>query len=188
MVSQSGPGYGRQERPDVAAGGDPRDPLATAQYRTVGSYDNYADAERAVDHLSDQRFPVERVAIVGRGLATVEQVTGRLTYWVAAGRYAVSGAIIGALLGWIFGLFDLVDPLVASLWLALWGAVFGAVVGAILGLVTHAMTGGRRDFSSIDSVRADRYDVQVDAAFADEAARVLGGTGGAGTPPAPGRI
>ena len=33
----------------------------------VGSYETYAEAERAVDHLSDNRFPVERAAIVGRG-------------------------------------------------------------------------------------------------------------------------
>ena len=42
--------------------------------RTVASYDDYAEAERAVDYLSDHGFPVERVAIVGHGLRYVEQV------------------------------------------------------------------------------------------------------------------
>ncbi|WP_306748104.1 general stress protein [Saccharothrix yanglingensis] len=80
----------------------------------VGSYETYAEAERAVDHLSDNRFPVERAAIVGRGLNSVEQVAGRLTTWGAAARSAVSGAVPGALFGWLFGLFDWVDPLIAG--------------------------------------------------------------------------
>lgn len=33
--------------------------------RTIASYTTYQEAERAVDHLSDQGFPVERVAIIG---------------------------------------------------------------------------------------------------------------------------
>ena len=46
----------------------------------IATFDNYADAERAVDYLSDQRFEVNRVAIVGRDLEYVEQVLGRLNY------------------------------------------------------------------------------------------------------------
>ncbi len=42
------------------------------------------EAERAVDRLSDQGFPVERSAIVGLGLRSVEQVTGRMTAGSAA--------------------------------------------------------------------------------------------------------
>jgi uncharacterized protein YjiS (DUF1127 family) len=36
--------------------------------RVVASYERYAQTQRAVDHLSDEHFPVERVAIVGEGL------------------------------------------------------------------------------------------------------------------------
>lgn len=144
----------------------------------VSSYASYAEAERAVDLLSDRGFPVERVAIVGRGLSTVEQVTGRLTMWRAAGRSAVSGAILGALLGWIFGLFDWVNPLIIGLLLALYGALFGAVLGAALGFVGHLLSGGRRDFSSVSAVRADSYDVLVAAEVADDASRLLGALDG----------
>ena len=42
---------------------------------TVATYGSYGEAERAVDFLSDKGFPVERVAIVGAGLKTVERVT-----------------------------------------------------------------------------------------------------------------
>ncbi|GAA1680880.1 hypothetical protein GCM10009830_29950 [Glycomyces endophyticus] len=146
----------------------------------VGTYARYQEAERAVDHLSDNGFPVERTAIVGRGLTTVERVTGRLTMWRAAGQGAVSGAVLGALFGWLFGLFGWVDPLIAGLLLALYGAFLGAIAGAIAGLVGHALTGGRRDFSSVGELRADSYDLLVDAAYATEAGRHLDAEGGPG--------
>ena len=38
----------------------------TNQRELVASYRTYAEAQRAVDFLSDQRFPVERLSIVGR--------------------------------------------------------------------------------------------------------------------------
>ena len=152
----------------------PGDGSATAR-RVVASYDSYAEAERAVDFLADQEFQVERAAIVAQGLRFVEQVTGRMTYWQAAVRNALSGAVIGVLFGWIFGLFNLIDPLAASVTLALYGLIFGAVVGALIGLVVHAMSGGRRDFASIGQIQAERYEVLVDGELADDAARLLEG-------------
>ncbi len=64
---------------------------------TVGSYNSYLDAQKAVDYLADQQFPVQMVSIVGNDLKMVERVTGRLTY----PRVALSGALSGM---W-FGLF-----------------------------------------------------------------------------------
>ncbi|HEV7450522.1 MAG TPA: general stress protein [Pseudonocardiaceae bacterium] len=141
--------------------------------RTVAVFDNYADAERAVDRLSDLRFPVERVAIIGHDLRMVEQVTGRLNYGGAALKGAVSGALPGVLIGWFFGLFDLINPLVASAVLALYGLVFGAVIGAVLGLVIHALQRGRRDFDAVTMMVPSRFEVVVDEEVADEAARLL---------------
>ncbi|MQM26737.1 glycine zipper family protein [Glycomyces sp. NEAU-7082] len=146
----------------------------------VGSYASYADAERVVDYLSDQGFPVEHTVIVGRGLRSVERVTGRLTMWRAAGSSAISGAVLGALFGWIFGLLDWVNPLIAGLLLMLYGAVFGAVVGGLLGLISHALTGGRRDFSSVSGIEADRYDLFVDAEYAAQAGDLLDTEGAPG--------
>ena len=48
--------------------------------RVVASYESYAEAQAAVDALSDQRFPVERLSIVGSDLRIVEQITGRLNW------------------------------------------------------------------------------------------------------------
>jgi hypothetical protein len=70
-------------------------PVEAQRRRVVASFSSYRDAERAVDFLSDQRFPVQRLAIVGRDLQTVEQVTGRM----GDGKAALAGAAQGAPLG-----------------------------------------------------------------------------------------
>lgn len=142
--------------------------------RTIATFDNYEQAQMAVDRLSDAKFPVERVEIVGTGLRYVEKVTGRYDYGKAALTGAINGAILGALIGWIFGLFNWARPVVTGLVLAGWGALVGAVIGGILGLIAHAMTRGRRDFASVAGTVADRYELRVDADLADEAARILG--------------
>jgi uncharacterized membrane protein len=154
-----------------------RNGVAGESRRAVASYPNYSEAERAVDHLSDQKFPVERVAIVARDLKLVEQVTGRMGYGGAALRGALSGALVGALVGWLFGIFDWFNPIVAAAWLAFDGLWFGAVVGALMGLLLHALTRGRRDFASVAGITADHYDVLVDDEVAAEAARLLAGLG-----------
>src|SRR4051794_29119206 len=156
----------------------PGSPDATARSarsarRTVASYTSYAEAERAVDRLADHDFPVERVAIIGQDLETVEQVTGKLDYPTAAWRGAVSGAVPGALLGWIFGLFDWADPLVSALLLALYGLLIGALIGAIIGLIVYALQGGRRDFVSVTAMRPRRYELVVDDEVAAQAARLI---------------
>ncbi len=154
--------------------------------RVIVSFDDYADAEFAVDYLSDRGFPVERTAIIGRDLKLVEQVTGRLDNGRAALRGAAGGAVTGALVGWIFGLFNWIAPLTTGLLLALYGVVFGAIVGALIGLLVHVLQGGRRDFASVAAMRPERFELLVDDEVADEAARLLeqAQTGGKRTPPA----
>ncbi len=141
--------------------------------RVVATYDTYEEAERAVDFLADNDFPVDRVTIVGRGVHMVERVTGRMTYGEAALRGALTGAVTGALIGWLFWLFDWFSPIVAGGWLILDGLWFGAVVGAIWGLLAHAATAGRRDFASTRTMQADRYELLVDESVADEASTLV---------------
>ncbi len=131
---------------------------AAAQKTTVATYGNYAEAERAVDFLSDQGFPVEHVAIVGTGLRTVEQVAGRLT----TGRAALAGASQGAMLGLIFGLlFGIFFEGPEFFGVVLYGLLLGAVFGAVLAATGHALQGGRRDFASIQGMQAASYELQV---------------------------
>ena len=54
----------------------------------MASYDDYRQAQRAVDFLSDEKFPVEDVTIIGSDLRMVEKVLGRLTW----GRALAAGA------------------------------------------------------------------------------------------------
>src|ERR671920_2118231 len=89
-----------------------------APRRVVASYGTYAEAQRAVDHLSDERFPVERVSIVAEDLRFVEQVTGRRGYGQAALGGAASGAVVGAFFGFFLGLLNIFDPVASALILA----------------------------------------------------------------------
>jgi hypothetical protein len=146
-------------------------PPGAGSRRTIATFASYGEAERAVDYLSDQRFPVERVAIVGSGLRWVEQVTGRLDFVRAALDGALSGGFAGVLFGFVLGIFVVDDTdAIALLFL---GLVFGVVFGAIWGLLAHWASGGRRDFTSVPGIVADRYDVIVDTEVADEAERLL---------------
>jgi hypothetical protein len=138
---------------------------------TLREFGTYREAQALVDRLSDADFPVERVRIVGTGLRTVEQVTGRL----AKGRAAMGGAFIGAWFGLLIGLLFAV--FVSGLFgfgVVLSSTLFGALWGAVLGFAAHWATRGRRDFSSIRGLQAERYAVQVDVGFEAEAARLAG--------------
>ncbi len=149
--------------------------VANRPRRAVASYDDYVEAKRAVDYLSDHGFPVERVAIVGHGLRYVEQVQERVT----AGRAALVGAVQGAMLGVIFGaiasIFFVLDPSPATALLLFYGLAVGAFLGAVLGVLAHVAAGSERDVASVAGMDADRYDVVVDEEFADRAAELLRG-------------
>ena len=159
-------------------------PASANPQRAIASFGDYAAAQRAVDYLSDEKFAVEHVALVGRGLKFVEQVTGRLNWGRAALNGLASGASTGLFIGLLLALFfPEVDvnaegvPVPAGFnWsLLLLSAAIGAAFGLIFGLIGYAMTGGKRDFTSVGAMRADTYDLMVDADHADEAERVLAG-------------
>ncbi|ROQ39680.1 hypothetical protein EDF46_1312 [Frondihabitans sp. PhB188] len=137
--------------------------------QVVATYTKYEDAQAAVDRLSDEGFPVENVSIVGHDIRTVENVSGRLTNGKAAGRGALSGVWFGLFLGFLFAIFANAN-LVAVL---LTAVVAGAVWGALFGFAGHAMTRGRRDFSSIKTMEAGRYEVLVRGEFSARASQVL---------------
>ncbi len=141
--------------------------------RSIMTYGTYAEAQRAVDYLSDQNFPVQRTAIVAEGLRFVEQVTGRLNYGRALLNGALSGASTGLFVALLLGLLGFVGPVVNLLSLALSGLIFGAILGAVLAVVSYALSRGRRDFTSVSGMQAERYTVMVDAEVAGEAIRLL---------------
>jgi hypothetical protein len=143
------------ELPAIAPGARP----------TIASYTGYAEAESAVEWLVEHGFPVQRGAIVGTGLRSVEQLSGRMS----ARRAALLGIGPGILLG---ALVALVAS--GSLAILLSAVGIGALLGAVSGALLHmALSGGRRDFASTTRIEAERYDLQVDAGSADEARRLL---------------
>lgn len=160
-----------QERVPVS---DPRPGSGHGSQRTViASYSTYAEAQQAVDFLADNDFDVRSISIVAEGLSFVERVTGKMNWGRAALSGLLSGALIGAFIGFIFGMFNLFAPLTSAFTLALNGAIFGAIIGVIIGLIGYAFTGGKRDFTSVSSVNAERFDVTSHPNVAEQARQVL---------------
>ncbi len=137
--------------------------------KTVATYSSYAEAQRAVDYLSDNAFAVERTAIVAEGLRFVEQVTGRLNWGKVLLNGSGSGALTGVLIGLVFGLLSLVPILT----FVLYGLIVGAISGAIFAAIGYGMSRGQRDFSSVRNMDAERYNVMVDDEVAGEAETLL---------------
>ena len=76
------------------------DPFKKLEDRPIlASYSTYNEAQAAVDKLSDERFAVQNVAIVGVDLRLVESVVGRLSW----ARAALSGLGMGAWSGFAPG-------------------------------------------------------------------------------------
>lgn len=138
----------------------------------LASYDTYAAAQKAVDTLSDAKFPVQNLAIVGVGLRTVESVLGRMSWGRAAAGGAATGAWFGLLIGLLISLFATANT--STFNLILLGLLYGAAFGIVAGLISYAMTGGRRDFVSRSSLVAERYDVVCDPSVLAKARQILG--------------
>ncbi|MBT0568462.1 general stress protein [Williamsia sp. CHRR-6] len=134
----------------------------------IGSYSTYAEAQRAVDYLSDEQFSVEDVTIVGVDLMQVERVLGRLTW----GKVIAGGIASGAWLGLFFGLLvgivtgNVVAPVI-------FGLIGGIVFGVISTSLPYAATRGQRDFASTMQLVAGRYDVICDPKSAERARDLL---------------
>ena len=136
---------------------------------TIGRYTSYLDAQKAVDYLADNKFAVQRVAIIGNDLKTVERVTGRLSYPRVALGSAATGAWFGLFVGLILSLFgdsESTITIVSSI-------ALGAIFWLLFGVLTYTFQRGRRDFTSTSQVIATSYDVIVEPSLAGEARRLL---------------
>jgi hypothetical protein len=150
-------------------GMNPTSPLKLEFPQSLAVYDDYAAAQKAVDFLSDNKFPVEQCMIVGTDLKRIERITGRLTTGRVAMGGLLSGIWFGLFIGLIFTLFTDEDVVVTVISTMLFGALFGL----IWALVGYAMTRGQRDFSSVTQVVATRYEVLVEHKVAGQARELL---------------
>lgn len=147
----------------------PSSPLKLEYPQSLAVYDDYAAAQKAVDFLSDNKFPVEQCMIVGTDLKRVERITGRLTYNRVALGGALSGVWFGIFVGVILSFFTKGNALVQILSTGLLGLLFG-IIWAVIG---YAATRGQRDFSSVTSVVATRYEVLVEHKVAAQARELI---------------
>lgn len=136
----------------------------------IGSYSTYAEAQRAVDHLADNDFPVGDVTIVGIQPMVVERITARLTWGRVLAGGATSGAWFGLFVGLLLGVFS-TGPLLYPL---LTGLVVGLVFGVVTAAAGYASLRGRRDFASTTQLVASRYDVLCEPRNAERGRDMLG--------------
>ena len=146
--------------------------LALEYPMSLGRYDTYDKAQKAVDYLSDHDFPVQNVLIVGTDLKQLERVTGRLTRRRVALGGLVSGAWLGLFVGLIFSLLDTTDSGAGVAGVVLTVA-FGALFGLVWALLGYALTGGNRDFTSVMQVVATQYEVLVEHKFVAQGRELL---------------
>ncbi len=149
-------------------------PLKLEFPQSLATYDDYASAQRTVDFLSDEKFPVEHLMIVGTDLKRVEKITGRLTTGRVALGGVLSGLWFGLFIGLVLSLFTTSNALgtIAST------VLIGAVFGLVWALAGYAATRGRRDFASVTEVVATRYEVLVEHKVAARARELLAGLPG----------
>ena len=124
--------------------------------QSVAVFDTYEEAQKAVDYLADERFPVQNLAIVGTDLKLVERVLGRRGW----PQVVASGSLSGVGTGLIVGLFMMLLYPNLTLGVALLGGlVIGIAMGLLSASMAHASTRGQRDFSSVTATVATRYEV-----------------------------
>ena len=145
--------------------------LSLAYPRSLGVYEEYPQAQRVVDFLADNEFPVENVSIVGTELRSIERVTGRLTRGKVAAAGALSGFWMGLFVGIAFAIFSSDGRIGFLLTTPLLGAVFGLLLSQFG--FSAATRNGHRDFSSVSQVVATKYEVLVEHKFAERARELI---------------
>lgn len=138
--------------------------------QSVGIYNTYADAQKAVDYLSDEKFEVQNLAIVGTDLKSVERVLGRRSWGTVIGQGVQSGISTGLLVGVVLLIFS--DP--PSVFLLLAGALaIGIAIGIAFAAIGYAMSRGKRDFTSVTQTVATKYEVLCEHKVAAQARDML---------------
>lgn len=156
------------QQPNVPAAVRAR--LSLEYPQSLGVYEQYEQAQRAVDYLSDHEFPVQHVLIVGTELKQLERVTGRLTTSKVLLGGAMSGAWLGFFVGLIFAMFEPGGFVLANL---IGTVLFGTLFGVIWAAIGYRMAKGERDFTSVSQVVATRYEVLVEHRYVQQARDLL---------------
>ena len=138
--------------------------------QSVGIYDSYADAQKAVDYLSDEKFEVRNLAIVGTDLKSVERVLGRRSWRSVLQQGVVSGVSTGFLIALLMIIFVKPASIVLLIITAL---LIGIAVSLLFAAIGYAISGGRRDFTSVTQTVATKYEVLCEHKVAQQAREMV---------------
>ena len=144
--------------------------------QSVGIFNSYADAQKAVDYLSDQKFEVQNLAIVGTDLKSVERVLGRRNWGTVINQGVMSGISTGLLVALVMLIFTRPASFLALLLVSL---AISIALGIGFAAAGYAMSRGKRDFTSITQTVATKYEVLCEHKVAAQAREMLQGLPGA---------
>lgn len=136
----------------------------------IAEFTTYEGAQKAVTALIEAEVPAKDIAIVGRGLRSVETITGRLGYATAAR----TGAINGILLGLVFSAIFVLGTPNAAIQLFIGVMLVGIAVGMLMSILTYSIVRRRRAYTSMTQFLADHYDVTVLPGSIQKAREVVG--------------
>lgn len=140
--------------------------------RSLGVYNTYQEVQSVVDTLADHQFPVQSTLIVGTDLKLMERVTGRKTWPRVIGQGVLSGLWMGLFLGL---LLMLLNP--GNIMIVLTSVLMGMVFFTVWSVIGYAMTGGKRDFTSMTSTIPMQYELLVEHKHAAQARQILADSG-----------
>ncbi len=143
--------------------------------QSVGIYNTYADAQKAVDYLADEKFEVQNLAIVGTDLKSVERVLGRRNWGTVVTQGLQSGVSTGLLVALVMLIFTKPSSFVGLFLVSL---LIGVVLGVGFAAAGYAMSRGRRDFTSVTQTVATKYEVLCEHKVAAQAREMLTGLPG----------
>jgi hypothetical protein len=151
----------------------PRQPSSLFELQfpqSVGIYNTYAEAQKAVDYLSDEKFEVQNLAIVGTDLKSVERVLGRRNWGTVITQGLQSGISTGLLVGLVVFIFT--NPR-SFLLLLIAALAIGIFLSIGFAAAAYAMSRGRRDFTSVTQTVATKYEVLCEHKVAAQAREML---------------
>jgi hypothetical protein len=140
--------------------------------RSIGVFDTYPAAEKAVDYLADNGFPVQNLAIVGTDLRTVERVLARRTWRTVLLQGAAQGLNIAVILFFLMWIFIPGSNVIGLLLAAL---LFSVIVSMLFASIGYALSRGSRDFTSVQQTVATRYEVLCEHKVSEQAQELLAG-------------
>ncbi|HWI00071.1 MAG TPA: general stress protein [Propionibacteriaceae bacterium] len=138
--------------------------------QSVGVYNSYADAQKAVDYLADEKFEVQNLAIVGTDLKSVERVLGRRNWGTVITQGMQSGVSTGLLVALVLLIFAQPGSFLLLLAVSL---AIGIALGVGFNAAAYAMSRGKRDFTSITQTVATKYEVLCEHKVAAQAREML---------------